>query len=199
MTLSRILYFFSLIRPGYKTLRLSFRSDFMRFFLYLLIGVSLSSCTKSEEGDFKLSFIRPFRIDAGSGTLLTYVIDMDVPTGWTSFLKANGLTNANIDRVSPRSLTISPQLGNGISYKFVEDVRVYIQDPAKPSSKIQIGRANPLPNEREGNLYLFPGIADLKDYFMLPQVKIYVEFIYRDLITNNSDHQIEMQFNIFKK
>jgi hypothetical protein len=171
----------------------------MRIFLLLLAIASLSSCTKTEDGDFKLAYTRPFRIEAGSGTLLTYVVDMDILTGWTAFLKSNNLTAADIGRISVRSVTISPLLANEISYRFIEEARVFIQDPTKPQSKIPIGSAYPQPNERVSNLFMFPGIADLNDYLPLPQIKVYVELRYRDIITSTTDHQVEMQFNIFKK
>ncbi|MEO6189525.1 MAG: hypothetical protein ABIO44_03270 [Saprospiraceae bacterium] len=171
----------------------------MKVFFATLFGLfCLTSCVKQEVGDFKLQYNKVFTISAGSSTTFINVVDFYQRTGWDNFLSGNALKSTDISRVTVASISVAPLLANEISYRFIEEIKVFILNPVDPKSKLQIGSAYPQPNERISNLFLLPGIADIKDYISLDEVRFQIEIRYRELITSNSDHNLELQFNVFK-
>ncbi|MEP7194892.1 MAG: hypothetical protein ABI851_00115 [Saprospiraceae bacterium] len=169
------------------------------FITFLMLSTSFISCIRQEPGDYKLRYNRPFTIEAGSSTLLTHVYVFNFISGWNNLLSANNLSINDISKVNIFNVSISPFLSNEISYNFIEEIKVFIYDPADRASKLQIGSAYPEPNEKSGILYLLPGIADIKDYVSLNQFNVEVEIRYRELLTSSTDHNLELEFDVYKK
>ncbi len=159
----------------------------------------LSSCIKQEDGDFALQYREVFEIAAGSRPLIINGYRFNFVTSWDNFLKNNNLVNDDIEKVKIRNIRIAPNLSNPISYRFIEEVKVYISDPNKSNSRIQFGEAYPQANERTSDLFLLPGIADLKPFISLPKMKVECEIRFRDIITSTTENIIELDFDIFKK
>lgn len=171
----------------------------MHKILGLLILICLVSCVKQEVGDYTLRFNRVLTIEAGSRTLITHVYGYNIPTSWDNFLVSNNLQNSDIEKVRIKNIVLTPLLGSPISYRFIDAIKVYISDPAKPSNKLPIGEAIPQPNERVSDLYLLPGIADIKDFLSLPNIRIECEIRYRDLITSTTEHNFQLDLDVFVK
>lgn len=172
----------------------------MQKILYFFLTVTLfSSCVRQQEGDLSLQYREVFEIAAGSRTLIINGYTFRITTNWDNFLLSNNLTNDDIEKVRIRNIRIAPNLSNPVSYRFIEEVKVYISDIDKPNARIQFGEAYPELNERTSDLFLLPGIADLKPYISLPRMRVDCEIRYRELITSTTEHIIEMDFDIFKK
>ncbi len=168
-------------------------------FNLFVISLLIISCRKQDEGDFTLNYNRSFTIEAGKSPLLTHYIDFNILTGWNSFLSNNKISISDIDRIAIRNISLTPLFSSDFSYQFIEEVKVYIEDPSKTGSSLQIGSAYPQPNEKSGVLYLLPGIADIKDYVTLPQIKIIIGIRFRELVLSSTDHNLALQFDVFKK
>lgn len=167
--------------------------------LQIIAIISLFSCRKQDLGDFTLRFNRTLTIEAGSRSLITHVYGFNIPTGWDNLLSSNQLQNSDIDKVLVKNIRLAPLFSNPISYRFIDAITVYIMDPAKPNIRWPIGDIRPDFNERTGDLFLFPGIADIKDYLSLTQIRIECEIRYRDNITSTTEHNFELDFDVFKK
>ncbi|NOT38482.1 MAG: hypothetical protein HOP11_14005 [Saprospiraceae bacterium] len=170
-----------------------------KIFLFLSIGFLLQSCIKQETGDYTLRFNRILSMEAGSRSLITHVYGFNIPTGWDNLLSSNNLQNSDIEKVLVRNIRLSPLLSSSISYRYIESIKVIIIDPSKPQIRWPIGEATPQFNEGTGDLFLFPGIANLKDYLSLSQMRIECEIRYRDNLTSTTEHDFELEFDVFRK
>ncbi|MBK9271281.1 MAG: hypothetical protein IPM48_06760 [Saprospiraceae bacterium] len=166
--------------------------------LALLIGGCFTSCTKQEIGQHRLEYLMDFVIGAGQNPLQTHVYEKAIRSGWEEFLSAHQLHDSLIEKVLIYSIGIRPLLANPISYGFVEEARAFIADKSLPSTQ-QIGIANPVPGEPEGELFLLPGIANVKSFLNKEIFHLILHLRYRNVIRSTTDHLVTFRFEVFVK
>ncbi|MBK8954640.1 MAG: hypothetical protein IPM34_03660 [Saprospiraceae bacterium] len=169
----------------------------LRFALFLGL-LTFFSCSKQETGDFKLEYRMRIELDAAANPLLTHVYQQRLPSAWVSFLLANNLDNEDIRLIRPREVFISPVLDPEISYKLFAEAHVSLFDPSDPLNKLYIGDIYDNIEDRE-ELFLLPGLADVKELIMLPEFVLQLEMNLRSVPGRVSEHFVVVQFDVFLK
>lgn len=173
--------------------------DMPKFFIAVLFLVTVFSCRKVEEGDYQMTYDKSFQIRAEWGTIFTHVAEITYWTDWKTFLANNQLTENEVDRITIKDVIISPLLADPISYRFIEEIKVFIFDPNKPNYRIQIASEYPEPNANAGPLYLIPGLAEIKEFMSKERVGISIEMKFRQFVGSNLDQNIHLVFDVYKK
>lgn len=169
-----------------------------KLLILLVCGFMGLSCSKQEVGDYKLEYRMRIELDAAANPLLTHVYEQRLPSAWVSFLLGNNLDNEDIRLIRPREVFLSPVLDNEISYKLVSEAHVSLYDPSDPGNKLYIGDIYDNIDDRE-QLYLLPGLADVKELIMLPEFVLQLEMNIRAVPGRSSEHFVVLQFDVFLK
>jgi hypothetical protein len=137
-----------------------------------------------------------FVIQAGSNPIFTHVSYWSVFSNWNSFSQANNIDISKVTKISPKKIIVTPILNGVISYNFIEEVKVYISAPGL--IKLPIGEVFPYPNLGDGDLFIIPGLANVKDYITSGEFRIDLEIRYREQIRTSTDHRLTLQFDVFE-
>lgn len=176
----------------------AFLSGSYRSMILLLVMQTFFSCVKQEEGDFKLEYRMRFELPASANPLLTHVFEQQMGTAWIQFLLAHDLDNEDIRMIRPRSVYLSPVFDNPVGYELISEAHAEIYDPQDPGGITPIADLfDPIGNPEE--LYLIPGLADIKELIFQPEFVMRLELNVRVVPASVSEHFLTTQFDVFLK
>lgn len=166
--------------------------------IFFGVILSFNSCVKQEEGDFKLEYRMRFELPASANPLLTHVFEQRMGTAWIQFLLAHDLENEDIRMIRPRSVYISPVFDNPVGYELISEARAEIYDPTDPGGITPIADLfDPIGDPDE--LFLIPGLADVKELIFQPEFVMRLELKVRVVPASVSEHFLTTQFDVFLK
>lgn len=169
----------------------------MKSMLFSLLGLLLlSACSDQEKGDFQLTYRMRVALPAGANPLLTHVFEQRLASTWVQFLQTHQLQPDDIRLIRPREVVISPVLEERISYQLIEEAHVSMYDPSDPAGKIYLGDVYDNLEDRNP-FYLLPGLADVTTVLMQSEFILQLELKLRAVPGIESEHYVDVQFDVF--
>lgn len=169
----------------------------MKKFAFWMMGIlTLSACSKQEEGDYQLEYRMRIEIPASANPLLTHVFEQRLPSAWISFLQSHGLKAEDIRLIRPREVVLSPVLEERISYQLIEQAHASVFDPFDPSGKIYVGDVYDNLEDRNP-FYLLPGLANVTPVLMQPEFILQLELKLKAVPGVHSEHYVDVLFDVF--
>ncbi|MBK6545340.1 MAG: hypothetical protein IPL31_13380 [Saprospiraceae bacterium] len=166
--------------------------------LFVLILSSLFlSCSKQEVGDFQLEYRMSLELPANANPLFTHVFEKNIASSWIQFLKANNLEDSDIRMVRPRSVILSPAIGNNLNYENFVEAHVSVYDFQDPGGILQIGDLYEIIGSQDELIFL-PGLANVKDIIRQAEFILKLEFNVRAIPGSLTEHYLIVQFDVFR-
>lgn len=157
----------------------------------------MTSCSKQEVGDYQLEYRMRLELPADANPLFTHVFEQQIESSWIQFLNSHNLDDSDIRMVRPRSLVLTPALGNSLNYEIFSEAHVNIYDFQDPGGSLPIGDLYDIVGSQDELVFL-PGLADVKAIIRQPDFIMKLKLNVHVVPGSVTEHDLIVQFDVFK-
>lgn len=161
--------------------------------------ISLSSCVQQDISDFRIEYSMDLEIAPDGNLIATKVYTQLFESEWIKFLIRNNINDDQIDRVMPMEIRLEPILSNPISYGFISKAEATVYTLQAPGARIHIGEKYPDLGVSRGDLYLFPGLANIHPILQNGQFVLELALNYRTSPGSFFDNRLIVKLDVFLK
>ncbi len=170
-------------------------------FLIALLGVV--SCKKDRRDIlFPLGYPPPpvqFDILPGLNTFDTHIYTLSpVPTGFSERLTASGFSRSDVKSIEPFRAFLTTTFGD-VNLDFIHRISVQVYDPFNPGDRIEIFYLDPVPFRSKTGIQLFPGIANVMDWFSEDFMGIEIRLDFRNVSPTLMQMRLEFDMRAYSE
>jgi len=166
--------------------------------LILLIG--LSACRRDGRPELcRLTHFVDFNIQPGLNTFETHIYQVS-PLGsiLDDNLAARGYTRDDVEAIVPQSAVLRG-IFQDVDLDFIHRVSVRVFDPFDPNDNLEFFYLDPVPFRSKTAIQLFPGIADVTDWFEAPYFGVETRLDYRQVTPTLITMRLEFTMRVLGK
>lgn len=165
-----------------------------KIILYLCLPLALMQikCGETFEDGFEMNYFKDFEIFAGLNTLETHIFELTIPSQKESFFQANGVTEADVTSILPKSFRLTA-LGGNATYDILERIRL---DILKTDGTLEreIAFREPVPLDTGFEIDLIPTLAEATEHLKENSYVLRVKLNFRQVPSQSIDTRMTIRF-----
>jgi hypothetical protein len=189
----------SIMRTGFLALLCHLmRIRFTHSWSLLVAIIILVSCNKDNREElFVINHHVDFTIQPGLNTLDTHIYAVfPIESLLDERLDDAGRTIDEVVAIESKEAILS-SVFQDVNLDFIDKVSVYIFDPFNPSDKIEFFYLDPIPYKNKTTIQLFPGIADIKEWYEKEFFGVEIRLNYRQVTPSLTNMRLQFDLRVF--